>query len=67
VLRYCPSIRFLSAQDWKGMQAKIITLRLVNDIYKLDLDPKTDHNEADAIGIGRWHISQIRFQQKLNK
>ena len=60
-------MEFLSAQDWKGMQAKIVTLRLVNYTYKLNLDEKKDHNEADAIGIGRWYIAQLKFQERMNK
>lgn len=63
---YTEEILFVTAPEWKGKQNKQLTMAIVNSSYGIKLKT-SQHDIADAIGIGSWWLRKIRMDAKMKK
>ena len=66
VSKHSVNIKFVSAQEWKGMQRKEVTRLVVNNEYNLKLK-RVNNDEVDAIGIASWYRRELKFKKMMRK
>lgn len=64
MIQFADEILFFTATEWKGKQSKQVTLMVINAEYGLKLT-KSQHDMADAIGLGKWWLRQVAMEDKI--